>query len=116
LFNGLQLCFSVEVWNYTNPKHDTNAEHATPDSSTNSQNSNESCQSVSFLDMKKAIHSMKSNAVGLDGIPLKFIKFFLPENLPLIAHIFIKSISSKTFSSAWKILKDCSSYENQRSV
>jgi hypothetical protein len=52
--------------------------------------------------VKKAIRSIKSNAVGLDGIPLKNIKLVQPEIISPIAHIFDKTISSKTFPSAWK--------------
>jgi hypothetical protein len=32
---------------------------------------------------------VKSNAVGLDGIPLKFIKLFLPAILSPITHTFL---------------------------
>jgi Reverse transcriptase (RNA-dependent DNA polymerase) len=62
-------------------------------------------RTVSFFDVKKAIRSVKSNAVGLDGIPLKFIKIFLPLILSPIVHIFNVSISSKTFPKAWKSSK-----------
>jgi hypothetical protein len=62
-------------------------------------------RSVSFCDVKKAIGSVKSNAVGLDGIPLKFIKLILPGIISPVAHIFNKTISSKTFPSAWKVSK-----------
>jgi Reverse transcriptase (RNA-dependent DNA polymerase) len=62
-------------------------------------------RTVSFCDVKKAIRSVKSNAVGLDGIPLKFIKLLLPGKISPVAHIFNKTISSKTFPSAWKVPK-----------
>jgi hypothetical protein len=35
-------------------------------------------RTVSFSVVKQAIRSISSNAVGLDGIPLKFIKLLLP--------------------------------------
>jgi Reverse transcriptase (RNA-dependent DNA polymerase) len=59
-------------------------------------------RTVTFCD---AIRSVKSNAVGLDGIPLNFIKLILPGIISPIAHIFNKKFSSKTFPSAWKISK-----------
>jgi hypothetical protein len=76
---------------------------------TNSVLSNQSdhfiFRTVSFCDVKKAIRSVKSNAVGLDGILLKFIKLILPGIISSIAHIFKRTISSKIFPSAWKISK-----------
>jgi hypothetical protein len=80
-----------------------------PNSSTNSSTSNQSDQftfrTVSFSVVKKAIRAVKSNAVGLDGIPLKFIKLFLSGIISPIAHIFNTTISSKTYPSAWKLSK-----------
>jgi Reverse transcriptase (RNA-dependent DNA polymerase) len=80
-----------------------------PNSSTNSSTSNQSDQftfrTVSFFDVKKAIRSVKSNAVGLDGIHLKFIKLILPGVISPIAHIFNRTISSRIFPNSWKISK-----------
>jgi hypothetical protein len=74
-----------------------------PNTNTNSSTSNQ-CdhlifRTVSFCDVKKAIRSVKSNAVGLDGIPLKFIKVILSEIDSPIAHIINKTIAFKTFPS-----------------
>jgi hypothetical protein len=52
--------------------------------------------------VKQAVRSSKSNAIGLDEIPLKFIKLFLPCILSPLTHIYNESISSKKFPSAWK--------------
>jgi hypothetical protein len=46
-----------------------------------------------------------SNAIGLDGISLEFIKLFLPLILSPVTHIFSISIPSKTFPGAWKTSK-----------
>jgi hypothetical protein len=45
--------------------------------------------------VKNSIWPVKSNAVGLDRIPLNFIKLILPEIISSIAHIFSKRISFK---------------------
>jgi hypothetical protein len=74
--------------------------------------------------IQNAIQSMKSNAVGLDGIPLKCIKLILPEIISPTVHIFYKTISSKTFPSAWKFseivpvskVKDSSRLKNDRPI
>jgi hypothetical protein len=62
-------------------------------------------RTVSISEVKNAIRSTKSNAVGLDGISLKFIKLFLPLILSPITHIFNTAISTKKFPDAWKISK-----------
>jgi hypothetical protein len=59
-------------------------------------------RTVSFSVVKKAIRSIKSNAVGLDEIPLKFIKLFLPLIVSPLTHIFNISITSKIFPDDWK--------------
>jgi len=80
-----------------------------PDSSLPPSSSNQSdhfdFRTVTFSVVKQAICSVKSNAVGLDEIPLKFIKLLLPLILLPIMHIFNESISSKIFPSDWKISK-----------
>jgi hypothetical protein len=80
-----------------------------PNSNTVLSHSNQSnhfiFRTVLFCDVKKAIRSVESNAVGLDGIPLKIIKLILPGIISPLAHIFYKTISSKTFPSSWKISK-----------
>jgi Reverse transcriptase (RNA-dependent DNA polymerase) len=74
-----------------------------PSSTPNSSQSDQFVfRTVPFSDVKQAIRSIKSNAVGLDGIPLKFVKLFLPLILSPLTHIFNKSISSKTFPGVWK--------------
>jgi hypothetical protein len=74
-------------------------------SSTSKQSDHFILRTVSFCDVKKTIRSVNSYAVGLDGISLKFIKLILPEIVSPIAHIFNKTISSKTFPCVWKFLK-----------
>jgi hypothetical protein len=59
-------------------------------------------RTVPFSAVKQAIRSIGSDAVGLDNIPLKFIKLFLPLILSPLTHIFNESISSRSFSGDWK--------------
>jgi hypothetical protein len=51
------------------------------------------------------IHRISSNAIGLDGVPLRFIKIFLPSIPLVITHIFNTSITSGCFPASWKISK-----------
>ena len=47
--------------------------------------------------------SIKSNAVGPDGIHLKFVKIILSLILTYIAHIFNHIVTTATFPQKWKI-------------
>lgn len=57
---------------------------------------------VTEADVLKAIMRMTSNAVGADGIPIRFIKDTLPVTLSIITVIFNRSLSSSTFPHLWK--------------
>ena len=57
----------------------------------------------SLNDVYVAVMSVKSNAVGSDGIHLKFIKIILPFILPVVTHIFNHIVCSGIFPSKWKI-------------
>jgi hypothetical protein len=50
-----------------------------------------------------SILGIGSNSVGLDEIPLKFLKLFIHVVLPFITHIFNTAITSGTFPAAWKV-------------
>ena len=47
--------------------------------------------------------SIKSNAVGPDGIHLKFVKIMLPLILTYIGHIFNHIVTIASFPQKWKI-------------
>lgn len=64
-----------------------------------------SFQNVNPNEVELAIASIKSDAVGLDGISLRFIKLILPHVLPYITHIFNFVLTSSIFPSVWKISK-----------
>jgi hypothetical protein len=49
--------------------------------------------------------TFRANAIGLDEVPLRFIKKILPSILPVITHIFNTSIKSGCFYVSWKISK-----------
>jgi len=57
---------------------------------------------VTEADVKRAIARTTSNAVGADNIPISFIKDTLSVTLPVITHIFNKSLSTSVFPSIWK--------------
>ena len=54
-------------------------------------------------DVLLALKSIKSDAVGHDGIHLKFLKMLLPFILSPITHIFNHIITTSVFPSTWKI-------------
>lgn len=71
-----------------------------------------------------AIFSIDSNAVGLDELPMKFIKIVMPYALPLIHHLFNSILTTSTFPNAWKMVKiipikksaNCSDVSNLRPI
>lgn len=52
-----------------------------------------------------AICSITSNATGLDGLPIKFVKIILPLVLQHITHMFNRIIETSSFPSCWKHAK-----------
>lgn len=62
-----------------------------------------SFRNVDDQEVKKAIYEVRSNAVGVDKLPLKFIKMLLPVILPVITHIFNYSLTSSVFPISWKL-------------
>lgn len=53
-------------------------------------------------DISAAIFSISSNAIGLDGIPLRFIKIILPMIISPLTYVFNLFISTSKFPRAWK--------------
>lgn len=60
---------------------------------------------VSTLDIIFAFHSVKSNAVGLDGVSLKFVKYMLPAIINLLTNIINRCIRENYFPTSWKVAK-----------
>jgi hypothetical protein len=50
-----------------------------------------------------ALGKITSNATGLDGFPLVFIKLFLPLILPVLTELFNYILTSSTFPLVWRI-------------
>lgn len=53
----------------------------------------------------RSVSDVKSNAVGLDDIPLKFIKMHLPVLLPYVTNIFNTILPSSIHPDVWKVAK-----------
>lgn len=53
----------------------------------------------------KALIGIKSNAIGHDNIPPRFIKLLLPHIVQYITHIYNTILTSSCFPSIWKIAK-----------
>lgn len=56
------------------------------------------------VDVYKAFHSIKSNAVGLDALIIKFIKLIAPVLSPSLTCVFNNITMRSTFPSSWKIV------------
>lgn len=52
-----------------------------------------------------AFAQIKSNAVGVDEIPLKFLKILMPALLPQFVFLFNTVFTSSKFPAAWKVAK-----------
>lgn len=57
--------------------------------------------------ISKIFRRIKSDAVGFDGIPLKFIKLTLPYLLPVYEHIFNFSLQHSVYPHRWKLSVVC---------
>lgn len=77
---------------------------STMNTSASNQNSF-SFRSVRVFEIINAVHEVKSNAVGLDDIPIKFIKCILPLLLGPLIHIFNSIIETSIYPKAWKMSK-----------
>ena len=62
---------------------------------------------ITFMDYEvyNALLSIKSNAVGDDGVHLRFIKIIIIFILPYITHIFNHIITTSSYPRSWKIAK-----------
>ena len=54
-------------------------------------------------EIKNAIHSITSKAVGIDGISVVFLKIALDMLLPVIEHLFNFCLQSSVFPKVWKM-------------
>lgn len=86
--------------------------------SSSSENENLS-QSFEFNEIEEfeiinAIHDIKSNAVGLDNIPVKFIKLILPLLITPLKYIFNQIIKTSIYPEMWKISKIIPIEKNKR--
>lgn len=58
---------------------------------------------VTSIDVVNAMNSIKSKALGLDNVPLTFVRMFLPFVLPPLTHIINYAFTSSTVPRAWKL-------------
>lgn len=64
--------------------------------------------SLSNVDLNttyRALIGIKSNAIGTDNIPPRFLKLILPHLLPYITHIYNSVLTSSIFPASWKTAK-----------
>jgi len=56
-------------------------------------------------DIARCLLKIKSNAVGRDGLPLKFLKLILPYILAPLTHLVNHCFTTSTFPHGWKLAK-----------
>lgn len=61
-----------------------------------------SFSNTNIEDVYKAIMDIRSNAVGLDGIPIRFVKMILPILLPVVTYVFNFILTTSVYPSSWK--------------
>ena len=97
--------------NYTSAdlnNHFTNIQNIAPASlSCNSSDWNRhysfSFEQITIQEILDSVNRISSNAVGNDGMPIKFIKMLLPVLCPILSHIFNHITMTSTFPSCWKV-------------
>jgi hypothetical protein len=57
------------------------------------------------LEVYNAIHQIMSNAIGADGVPIKFLKIILPHILPYASHVSNAVLMSSSYPASWKLSK-----------
>ncbi|KAL1447213.1 hypothetical protein WDU94_000539 [Cyamophila willieti] len=60
-------------------------------------------QEVSCEDVRRAFFSIKSNAYGIDGLSIRFLKLIFDSIVDPLTHIINSSLSSGVFPQQWKI-------------
>jgi hypothetical protein len=72
----------------------------------NNAGSDELASSNTFdLEVFNALHQIKLDATGLDGVPLKFPKLILPQVLGIVTHIFNTILTTSIYPAGWKTSK-----------
>jgi Reverse transcriptase (RNA-dependent DNA polymerase) len=57
------------------------------------------------LEVFNSVNQVKSNAIGLDGVPLRFLKIILTDILPILTHVFNSILTKSAFPKSWKVSK-----------
>jgi hypothetical protein len=57
------------------------------------------------LKVFNALHQIKSNAIRLDGVPLRFLKFIFPQVLSIVTHFFNTILTISFYAAACTTLK-----------
>lgn len=112
--NAVRANFTADEFNVhvtaSNNTNRTSSINTTTANRNNLTSSTSAFRNVTHQEVAIATLSIKSNAVGLDKIPLKFIRLMLPVVLPIVTHIMNFTITS---AKTWKAAK---TYTRKRKV
>jgi hypothetical protein len=57
------------------------------------------------LEVYNVIHQIRSNAIGADCVPIRFLKIILSHILPYVTHVFNIFLMSPSYPASWKLSK-----------
>jgi hypothetical protein len=57
------------------------------------------------LEVYNATHQIRSNTIGAEAVPIKFLKIIFPHILPHVTHVFNTVIMSSCYPAPWKLSK-----------
>jgi hypothetical protein len=55
------------------------------------------------LEVYNGIHQIRSNAIGADSVPIKFLQIILNHILPYVTHVFNTVRMSSSYPASWKL-------------
>ncbi|KAJ6635470.1 hypothetical protein Bhyg_14056 [Pseudolycoriella hygida] len=71
-------------------------------------------KNVTSAEVVRAIHTIKSKTIGLDGVRIVFVKMILPFILPVLTHIINHCFTSSTIPKCWKLAKVIPNHKKTR--
>lgn len=113
--NNVKPCFTADEYNVhlTSRVADTSA--TSVPATVNTDDRLFAFGNVTCSDVARALHSIKSKAIGLDDIPIVFVKVSVPYILPVLTHIVNYCFTTSHTPKSWKLAKVIPHHKKTRS-